>query len=119
MTTTTETNKRRVITLTNRAPVRVLEAEWPVIARARATDNPRIESQANRHWWLTVREHIDGRAIVYAVFESCYPESDRAGGELLDADDDVAAAIRRVGEHVGCSEIMIDECIANLPVVEL
>jgi hypothetical protein len=112
--------KRRVITLTDRAPVRIVEVEWPVIAKARATDNPRIQSQANRRWWLTVRAHADGRAIVYGVFDSCYPgEADRAGGELVAADDNVATAIRRVGEHVRCSEVLIDECIADLPAENL
>lgn len=115
--------KIRTITLTGRAPVRVREDLWPVIASSRRHDG-QVECQANHVWHLTVRQHADGRAIVYGsetgggggVFRG-YEEA--RAGELLDGDADIAAAIRRVGECARCSESMIDECIADLPAVDL
>ncbi len=132
---TTESNKpkTRTITLTAAPPVRVREDLWPIIARARRHDG-KVECQANHEWHLTVRQHADGRAIVYGSEESgnggTYHGYEPArAGELLAASDsaserwtsasDVAAAIRRVGEAARCSEAMIAECIADLPADDL
>ena len=137
--TTTTTDKTRKITLTDRAPVKISEAAWPVIASARRHDG-KVACQANHEWHLTVREHRDGRRIVYGsevagnggVYRG-YEEA-RAGeiveptGALRSVDvrpsetPDAAAtvaAIRRVGERARCSQAMIDECIADLPAEEL
>lgn len=115
--TTTEA-KTRTITLTNRPPVRIREDQWPQIAQAKRWDN-QYESQAIRTWALRVRQHEDGRTIVYGAYDSRYAgEHGRRAGELLDAGADIAASIRRVGEHAGCDDC-IDDCIADLPAVEL
>ena len=122
MTTTTEA-KTRVITLTDAQPVRVREDLWPVIASARDWDGEH-ESQAFRRWYLTVRQHADGRTIVYGSetegmggARQGYEEA--RAGLLLDAGADIAAAVRRVGERARCSDAMIDAVIADLPAVEL
>jgi hypothetical protein len=123
MTTESKAAKIRTITLTCRPPVRVSEDVWPVIASARRHDG-KVESQANHVWHLTVRQHEDGRTIVYGSedrgnggvyqgYEAAY------AGELLDAGADVASAIIRVGTDARCSKAMQDECIADLPAEDL
>jgi hypothetical protein len=114
---TQENAKLRTITLTDRAPVRVREDRWPVIAEALAY-NDTIVSQATRSWTLKVRRHADGRSIVYGVFKTAFRhEHDWRGGELLHGKDELIAAIRRVGARF--PEHVVDECIANLPPEEI
>lgn len=125
---TTKEPKVRTITLTDRAPVRIREDEWPVIATAKDWDNQH-ESQANRTWTLRVRQNKkDGRTIVYGVYTTQFQnERGEAAGELLtppsDAQikddewyvwDEIASAIKRVASRCGCDDIA-DECIADLP----
>jgi hypothetical protein len=119
----TTTSKQRTITLTDRAPVRISEDAWPRIAYASRHDG-KVECQANHEWHLTVRQHADGRAIVYGSevagmggVHQGYEEA--RAGELLDAGADIVSAIRRVGERARCSDAMIDAVIADLPAVEL
>lgn len=125
--------KTRTITLTDRAPVKIREDEWPVIAQASDDSyhgDPGGYRQAASQgeidtYTIKVRQHADGRALVYgildAAIEPCHQpaagESWR-GGELLDKGADLAAAIRRV-----CSDRLPDavirSCVADLPAVEL
>ena len=53
------------IPMTGRRPVRASKADWPVVARGNAHDPPGHECQANTIWIVRVREHADGRRIVY------------------------------------------------------
>lgn len=129
----TTTTTTRTITLTGRPPVKISDADWPVIASAyhKRWDN-QYESQANRvnKGWLKVRQHADGRAIVYGRDDydtqwqgeanHCY-----RGGELLEPGADIAAAVLRVATALverGADDAMLQiahECIANLPVEEI
>lgn len=112
-------SKQRTITLTNAAPVRISESLWPVVAVASDHDG-QIEAQANRTWSLRVREHADGRRIVYGVHGTCFQnERDASGGEIVPAGGDVVAAIRRVNETIGGSDYLANSCIADLPAVPL
>jgi hypothetical protein len=128
MTTDTTETKTRTITLTDRAPVKIREEEWPEIASAKTWDGQH-EFQANRRWSLRVRQHRqDGRTIVYGTYSSQFQgERGAAAGELLtppsDAQispdewcvwDGIAAAIKRVAANCSCEQIA-DECIADLP----
>jgi hypothetical protein len=94
-----------------------VEDDWPTIASAKDWDNEH-ECQANKTWSLRVRQHADGRSLVYAVYDSCYPGQGSRGGELLEAGADLPTAIRRVGERCECEQI-VDYCIADLPAEEL
>jgi hypothetical protein len=123
--TPTESSKPKVrtVTLTGKPPVRVREDLWPVIASARRHDG-QVECQANHLWHLTVRQHEDGRTLVYGSETSgpggAYRGYEEArAGELLDAGADVASAIIRVGTDARCSQAMQDECIGDLPPVDL
>lgn len=119
----TETTTR-TITLTDRRPIQIREDEWPIIAvgdqRPGDTRNgtPVPDYETDRHS-IRVRQHADGRAIVYGVIDAATAwtgTEDWRGGELLIAPDaDLAAAIRRVGESGEIIESVIRECIADLP----
>lgn len=127
----TKTIKRRTITLTDRAPVRIVENEWAVIASAKDYDNEH-EFQANRRYNLRVRQHADGRTIVYGTHSTQFQnEQDAAAGELLTPPsdmqvkeeewcvwDEIPAAIKRVAANCHCDQIA-DECIADLPAEDL
>jgi len=115
--------KTRTITLTDRRPVTIREEEWPVLASARDDSWTNYTRPAPAHevdvYHLVVRQHADGRALVYAVVDASPAwtgtESYR-GGEFLAAGADVPAAIRRVGEAAhSIPESVIRECIADLP----
>lgn len=134
MTDTTAT-KRRTITLTGRRPVTITEEEWPIIAEATG-DSYRGSDYARHHqssvcgevddYSLRVRQHADGRTIVYGVLDAAEAawhapaagESYR-GGVMLTAGADIAAAIRRVGESCRLPAAVIRECIADLPAEEI
>jgi len=125
-TMTTTTPKTRTITLTDRAPVRILDDDWGVIASAKDWDGQH-EAQANRTWAIRVREHVtDGRVIVHGAYTSAWQnERDSKAGELLEGREptsassgnnaDVVAAIRRVCESIGGAESLAAACIADLP----
>lgn len=111
-------SKYRTITLTDRPPVRIDEGQWPIVARAKTWDN-RHECQANRTWQLYVRQHEDGRAIVYGVYSSQHEGArDLYAGQLVDAGGDIPATIRLVAQACDCEGIA-QECIADLPAEDL
>jgi hypothetical protein len=132
---TTETTKKRTITLTGRPPVRITEEAWPIVAKATGDsygggDYCRHEQALSQgecdRYAIRVRQHADGRAIVYAVLDAaCSAWGAPAGGvdhregKLLSAGSDLAAAIRRVGDEAELPEALIRECIADLPAEEL
>lgn len=128
------TTKTRTITLTSRPPVRIREDEWPIVAYE-WWDNAH-RSQANRsvEIWLRVRQHADGRAIVYGGYDYMTPwqgeEQLRVRvGDLIGPGDDLVRAIQRVGAELadriagkpGAQRLrdVIDACIADLPAEEI
>ena len=114
---TTET-KNRTITLTDRRPVTIVEADWPCVARTKWYEGEH-EHQANRRGHLTVRQHADGRAIVYGTYTSQFlQESDLSGGEIVASGDDLPEAINRVAASISLPNIAQD-CIADLPAEQL
>lgn len=129
--------KTRTITLTGRRPVTIDEAEWPIIARASDDDydgqDPALHQQASDQgqldeYSLRVRQHADGRAIVYGTYTEGW-HSDHDGlthaGRLLPADEAggsnfaIADAIRDVGAVLGVPDQLVADCIADLPAEKL
>lgn len=126
----------RTITLTNRPPVRIAEDSWPCIAEGIVDDwngSSGFRHDANRITTIAVRvrQHQDGRAIVYAryKYETRWQDEkswiERAG-ELLPTSEDLVAAIRRVGaqlqtqcqddDRIDCA---VRLCVADLPAEQL
>ncbi len=110
------------INLTDRRPVTIEKDLWPVIAKASNHDGA-VECQANHEWFIRVRQHQDGRSIVYAGAVSGNggtPAGFRPAyaGEVLEAGDSIEDAIHRVGSTAGC-EHLISEAIDDLPAEEL
>lgn len=102
-TTMTET-KTRTITLTGRPPVRIREAEWPIIATAKGdsysgSDYSRYQQALGQRecdeYSIRVRQHADGRTLVYGVLSAAisawgqpaHGESHRGGVLLVPAGD--------------------------------
>lgn len=131
MTTTATEKKKITITLSDRAPITIVADDWPVVARADWHDG-QVRCQANRERFIKVREHEDGRRIVYGcyttnwqkergaaagyVLERPEPLGERTG--LSDRDADTIRAIRRVAGVIGDAQLA-DEVIADLPAEEL
>ena len=127
---------QRTITLTGRPPVTVDEDTWPVIAAAtgKVWDN-QYEFQANRtsKWGIYVRQHDDGRALVYATYSHCSAYQNARcyaakRGVLLPAgttDESICDAIRNVCDDIAGAECAGDdaarwptlaaECVADMP----
>lgn len=126
--TTTTTEKLR-ITMSERRPLTVDPTVWERIASAERHDG-QVECQANRKWAIIVRQHPDGRRLVYGWVRRGYggmPIGWRGseGGFLIDAADDgvpneheTVRAIRRIGGIIGDDQLAA-ECIAELPAEEI
>lgn len=133
--TTTE-KKTITITMSETSPVKIDPEQWHVIASADHHDG-KVVCQANNVWLIEVREHDDGRRLVYGMHEAGNGgqyEGFRPtyGGYLFDEDghgsDDpklrkeketaTIRAIRRVAGLIGDSKLG-DECVANLPAQEI
>lgn len=133
--------KTRTITLTDARPVKIYEDEWPIIAEAR-THSGEIECQANEEWSIRVREHADGRRIVYAYRDrgpggmALSYRGIRAGRLIptrrskdghdpsyhnLALGPDEVATIKAIGEMGDAIDdnALADECIADLPAEEI
>ncbi|MCC7407408.1 MAG: hypothetical protein IT442_05010 [Phycisphaeraceae bacterium] len=130
----------RTITLTGRPPVTIVEGAWPIIADAKDHEyDGQVESQANREsWWeCRVRQHADGRTIVYGHYRyTTHYQGERGylhrAGVLLPGTphaSDICLAIERVCadlaacEHCGDDAARWDEiraqCISDMPAEEL
>jgi hypothetical protein len=132
-------NEYLTITLTGKPPVKIKKDDWEILAQASENDRhgAQIGNQPNREtdWNIKVRQHADGRAIVYATYSydtAFQGESGLGlrGGELLDAGADIPAAIERVADIIaarlpdgdrdaGVFARLAQECIADLPAVEI
>jgi hypothetical protein len=135
---------QRTITLTGRPPVTIDEDQWPVVASASVEDHDgKVRCQANRtsNWFIKVRQHADGRTLVYAGYDySSNWEGERGhrarrgvllpGGPGANADDvfqpqAIVEAIREVCQDIATCEhagtdadrwrSVRDTCIADMP----
>jgi hypothetical protein len=115
------TEKKIRITMSERRPLSIDPDLWPTVAEA-DWHNGTVACQANTVRCIRVRQHADGRRIVYG-FQDAGPGGQHigtrnpAGGFLLpdgSSDDETIRAIRRVGGILDDAELA-EECIADLP----
>ena len=93
----------------------------PVVASASGASRGNCDYECDTYE-LRVRQHADGRAIVYAILDAASAwtgSEDYRAGELLDDGAEIATAISRVGREAGFPASVIRECIADLPAVVL
>lgn len=136
---TTETTPKKItITMSESRPLKIDPAAWPKIASASKHDG-RVECEANHEWDIRVREHKDGRRIVYGAYEAgnggvhigfrakhggfiIDPKTESIPGEnasrTVPDEEETIRAIRRVAGIIG-DDAMGDECIGELPAQEL
>ena len=129
--------KTRTITLTGRRPISIDESEWPIIARASGDDyngnDPALHQQASDQgqldeYSLRVRQHADGRAIVYGTYTEGW-NTDHDGlthaGEIVTnpvgdlSEGRIENALERVGQTLGVPDQLVADCIADLPAEKL
>lgn len=119
MSTQTTQTKTRTITLTHRPPVQIREDEWPILAQAREIED---EEWDTHRQILVVRRHHDGRALVYAIHEDSHMRRDGSGhwightlrrGDVIGADEDLVAAIRRVAADMAEAVAQVGPTHAN------
>lgn len=145
---TQQETKKLTITLTDRPPVKIVEADWPIIAESSWGDHDgQVECQANRKWsaWLKARQHDDGRTIVYGHYcyttnwqneasasyrdgqmitpsAEDYPEAARkdhwTGARIVSAIHEVGGRLAERSKHECWTDLMA-EIIADLPADEL
>ena len=104
--------------------MRIQEAAWPDLASAKWWDG-HDEEKANRTKSIRVRQHADGRRLVYAVAASQWQgERGAHAGFLVAAEagcpDDASTvrAIHTVAETIDAPRLAA-ECIAALPAEDL
>ena len=119
------------ITLSDARPVSINPDTWPVIAAASAHDG-KVQCQANTEWSIQVREHSDGRRLIYSIKTAGNGGQyagfrDARGGFLLESrsvweqskiEDETIRAIRRAAGIIERPDLA-DECIGDLPTREL
>jgi hypothetical protein len=126
--------KTRTITLTGRRPVTIDEAEWPLIARASGDDydgnDPAKHQQASDQgeldeYALRVRQHEDGRAIVYGTYtegwNSRHDGLTHAGYVIAPGTIPLTVedAIQQAGMDLGVPAQIVADCIADMPAERL
>lgn len=132
--------KLLTITMSERRPLKIDPELWLVVAEASRHDG-KVKSQANNEWAINVREHADGRRIVYGYHQAGNGGQyagfrERRAGYLVDNvrrndlpmredrdgnmtavhpnEDETIRAIRRVGGVIDDDQLAA-ECIADLP----
>lgn len=124
------------ITLTDRPPVSIDKEAWPKIAAASGdsyggSDYARHQQALGQgecdKFFITVRQHADGRTLVYgklnaadAAWGAPAGGEDWAGGYLVGKDnEDIVEAIKKIGHESRIPGYIVRDCIADLPAEEL
>lgn len=93
--------KQRTITMSGRLPVRIKEQDWPIVASAQLSD-ARPGHNWTRKVEMYVRQHADGRRLVYGTCRSTIDgEPHKRGGELLDPGDDLVHMANEMAKALG------------------
>ena len=101
------------ITMTGARPVRIRKDLWPILTSGSG-------KSTGREWRMTVRQHADGRAIVYGRYSTQWEgERDKRAGTMASAGEDLVGPIDQIATELDAPEDARRECIAGLPAQEL
>jgi hypothetical protein len=113
------------ITMSESGPVTIDPEHWAVVAQANRHDGV-VKCQANTEWGIRVREHADGRRLVYGWQHAGYGGQyagfrGKNAGYLLDRDAGEDATVRAIRRVAGVIEDknLAAECIGDLPATVL
>jgi hypothetical protein len=114
--------RTRIITLSNAPPVRISEADWPLIA---SVTNRFEHNGTDCSCFIGVRQNRNDNCLVYGAITKLYrdySETVYRAGYLVDCYDDVVDAIREISgelQHLAGKSPHINatasDCIADLP----
>lgn len=122
--------KQRTITLTDRRPITIDEDEWPFIVQLErpyeADARPACKPRPARLIKLKMRQHADGRVIVYGIeqrdrgdlgnpvgyYVADYSREDKA--HVAPSDQAIVVAIKQVAHELDAPELA-PLAIAELP----
>lgn len=114
-----ENNNRLIIEITGQAPIAVDRELWTLIAEA-VEFSGEFEAQADRLSRLSVRQHADGRALVYGEHTTRWQgEQNYAGGHILTKDENLVLVVAEVVAELGFSDSLHQRCLASFPPVNL
>ena len=103
------------VTLTNHPPIRIQKDEWPILAEAYWYDES-TEKESKECKRLIVRQHNDGRAIVYGIYTTTLQgERNRRRGVLVFPGSELVWPIYQVSAAMKFGSDFAEDCIANLP----
>lgn len=119
----------KTITLTQQNPVAIETDDWQIVSST--SDNDSYEGGVSK-WFLAVRQHQDGRGIVYATYSrqdaGLRPISHKRG-IIISPEQDIANAIYKVaGQMQECRHHANDSdrwqelaatCCSGLPIITL
>ncbi len=92
--------------------LRIDQDEWKVLT-CQVHAKPRGDEKFAPHW-LFVRQHPDGRILVYVVLAPAQGEIAIASGEVADAGSGVESVVRRVARWFSIPHSLANECLAVL-----
>ncbi len=110
-----------VVVLNGGCPVLISPSEWTLLSDARI-----LMPVEMGHERLAVRQHGDGRSIVYGYAQldessgfAAFNIFSERGGEIVSVGSDLLGAIKRVGATLRFSSETIRACINGLPAQDL
>lgn len=107
-------SERLTIVLSGRRPVTIACEDWPLIAQAE------LGRYGHPEQHLYIREHADGRMLIYGIEKPFDAKAVPAqGGVVLAAGEDVGAAAKWLAERLNFPDVLVDVCLAKLSPEEL
>lgn len=137
MTETATANRRITLIMTDQPPVRIVEADWPVIAHGQHNSfDGEFDFQAceTLEIHIRVRRRADGQTLIYGRYDfstrwAGRDDVGRRAGHLYQepiSPASIVVAIRRVGNEIAGSDGLTDAiteavngCIADLTAMEV
>jgi len=124
----------KTILMTDTAPVRIVDIEWPVIAHGDHSWFSGIFQDQSKNTLeidVWVRKHADGRVLVYGRFERTF-KLEEASNVLLHAgrlytnptSEVLVKGIRKIGMEIcpaeqSAADPAVTACIADLPPLDI